>query len=103
MFSRVEEGAAEPVPGPTTTFLGKLARRHRVWVAAGLYEREGTRVYNTAVLVGRDGTLAGRYRKMSLPDEEIDELFRQWLYRRDDDHASPRFRPSRRFAHLRSL
>jgi predicted amidohydrolase len=66
------EGAAEPVPGPTTTFLGKLARRHRVWVAAGLYEREGRRVYNTAVLVGRDGTLAGRYRKMSLPDEEIE-------------------------------
>ena len=66
------EGAAEPVPGPTTTFLGKLARRHRVWVVAGLYEREGTRVYNTAVLVGRDGKLAGRYRKMSLPDEEIE-------------------------------
>ncbi len=66
------EGAAEPVPGPTTTFLGALARRHRVWVAAGLYERAGTRVYNTAVLVGRDGKLAGRYRKMSLPDEEIE-------------------------------
>jgi predicted amidohydrolase len=65
-------GAAEPVPGPTTTFLGKLARRHQVWVVAGVYEREGTRVYNTAVLVGRDGKLAGRYRKMSLPDEEIE-------------------------------
>jgi predicted amidohydrolase len=65
-------GAAEPVPGPTTTFFGELARRHQVWVVAGLYEREGTRVYNTAVLVGRDGKLAGRYRKMSLPDEEIE-------------------------------
>ncbi|HEX9187214.1 MAG TPA: carbon-nitrogen hydrolase family protein, partial [Vicinamibacteria bacterium] len=65
-------GVAEPVPGPTTAFLGGLARRHRVWIVAGLYERDGPRVYNTAVLVSRDGTLAGRYRKMSLPDEEIE-------------------------------
>ena len=64
--------AAEPVPGPTTAFLGDLARRLKVWIVAGLYERSGSRVYNTAVLVGRDGTLVGRYRKMSLPDEEIE-------------------------------
>jgi len=64
--------AAESVPGPTTRFLGVLAKRHQMWIAAGLYEREGPRVYNTAVLIGRDGTLAGRYRKMSLPDEEIE-------------------------------
>ena len=64
--------AAEPVPGPTTEFLGALAKRLRVWIVAGLYEREGARIYNTAVLIGRDGTLAGRYRKMSLPDEEIE-------------------------------
>jgi len=64
--------AAEPVPGPTTDFFGVLAERHRIWIAAGLYEREGRRVYNTAVLIGRDGALAGRYRKMSLPDEEIE-------------------------------
>jgi predicted amidohydrolase len=65
-------GAAEPVPGLTTAFLGDLARRLKVWIVAGLYERSGSRVYNTAVLVGRDGTLVGRYRKMSLPDEEIE-------------------------------
>jgi predicted amidohydrolase len=64
--------AAEPVPGPTTAFLGDLARRLRVWIVAGLYERSGARIYNTAVLVGRDGALVGRYRKMSLPDEEIE-------------------------------
>jgi predicted amidohydrolase len=64
--------AAETVPGPTTAFLGDLARRLRVWIVAGLYERSGARLYNTAVLVGRDGSLAGRYRKMSLPDEEIE-------------------------------
>jgi predicted amidohydrolase len=64
--------AAEPVPGPTTEFLGRIARGRGVWIAAGLYEREGRHVYNTAVLVARDGSLAGRYRKMSLPDEEIE-------------------------------
>lgn len=64
--------AAEAVPGPTTEFFGALARRLRVWIVAGLYERSGARLYNTAVLVGRDGKLVGRYRKMSLPDEEIE-------------------------------
>ncbi len=64
--------AAETVPGPSTAFLGDLAKRLRVWIVAGIYERDGARVYNTAVLVGRDGSLAGRYRKMSLPDEEIE-------------------------------
>jgi predicted amidohydrolase len=64
--------AAETVPGPTTGFLSALAKRLGVWVVAGLIEREGTRIYNTAVLIGRDGGLAGRYRKVSLPDEEIE-------------------------------
>ncbi len=63
---------AEPVPGPSTEFLGALAKRLRVWLVAGIYERTGARIYNTAVLIGRDGSLAGRYRKMSLPDEEIE-------------------------------
>jgi predicted amidohydrolase len=64
--------AAEAVPGPSTEFLGALAKRLRVWIVAGIYERTGARLYNTAVLVGRDGSLVGRYRKMSLPDEEIE-------------------------------
>jgi predicted amidohydrolase len=65
--------AAEAVPGPTTAFLGELAKRLRVWIVAGLYERSGSRIYNTAVLIGRAGALAGRYRKVSLPDEEIED------------------------------
>jgi predicted amidohydrolase len=64
--------AAEPVPGPSTEFLGALAKRLKVWLVAGIYEGTGNRIYNTAVLVGRDGSLAGRYRKMALPDEEIE-------------------------------
>ena len=63
---------AEPVPGPSTEFLGALAKRLRVWLVAGIFERSGARIYNTAVLIGRDGSLAGRYRKMALPDEEIE-------------------------------
>jgi predicted amidohydrolase len=63
---------AEAVPGPTTARLGDLARRHRSWVVAGLYEREGALVYNTAVLLDRAGRLAGRYRKVYLPREEME-------------------------------
>jgi predicted amidohydrolase len=60
------------VPGPSTAFLGDLARRLKIWIVAGIYEREGPHLHNTAVLVARDGSLAGRYRKTSLPDEEIE-------------------------------
>ena len=63
---------AEPVPGPTTAALGELARARHAWVVAGLYERSGSAVYNTAVLVGRDGALAGTYRKVYLPREEVE-------------------------------
>jgi predicted amidohydrolase len=64
--------AAEPIPGPSTRFLGELARNHRLYLVAGLYEREGKAIYNTSVLIGRDGTLAGKYRKVCLPREEIE-------------------------------
>lgn len=61
---------SEPIPGPSTARLGTLARQLHSYVVAGLYEREGTLVYNTAVLIGRDGKLAGKYRKTHLPREE---------------------------------
>ncbi len=63
---------AEPIPGPSTQFLGKLASKHRMYVVAGLYERAGTTIYNTSVLIDRDGRLTGKYRKVCLPREEID-------------------------------
>lgn len=62
---------AESVPGPTTAALGEAARRHGCYVVAGLYERVGAVVYNTSVLIGRDGRLVGSYRKTHLPNEEF--------------------------------
>jgi predicted amidohydrolase len=61
---------AEPIPGPSTERLGAAAKRNRIWVVAGLTERDGDRVYNTAVLLDREGRLAGKYRKVHLPREE---------------------------------
>ena len=61
---------AEPVPGPSTGQLGAAARRNKLWVVAGLTERQGDRLYNTAVLLNREGGLVGTYRKVHLPREE---------------------------------
>lgn len=63
---------AESIPGPTTVRLGELARRRSSYVAAGIYEREGPAIYNTAVLIDRAGNLAGKYRKVYLPREEVE-------------------------------
>jgi predicted amidohydrolase len=60
----------EPIPGPATERLSSLARETHSYVVAGIYEREGDLLYNTAVLVGRDGKLVGKYRKTHLPREE---------------------------------
>ncbi|MFC2124209.1 carbon-nitrogen hydrolase family protein [Bacteroidota bacterium] len=63
--------ASEPVPGPSTNFLGKLAAQHKMYIIAGILEKDGPVVYNVAVLINRNGELAGKYRKTSLPREEI--------------------------------
>jgi predicted amidohydrolase len=55
---------AEPVPGPMTEALGRKAREHGIYIIAGMAERDPTgTVYNSAVILGRDGELAGAYRK----------------------------------------
>ena len=61
---------AKPIPGPDTEVLGDAARRNKIWVVAGITELDGDVVYNTAVLLDRQGRLAGKYRKVHLPREE---------------------------------
>ena len=63
---------SETVPGPTTEKLGELARRKHSYIIGGIYEREAPAVYNTAVLIDREGRLVGKYRKVYLPREEIE-------------------------------
>ncbi len=61
---------AEPIPGPTTEQLAKLAAELKVVIVASLFERRGPGVYhNTAVVLEADGAIAGKYRKMHIPDD----------------------------------
>ncbi len=61
---------AETIPGPSTEWLSRLARTHEVVIVASLFEKCAPGLhYNTAVVVDKDGTLAGTYRKMHIPDD----------------------------------
>ena len=61
---------AEPVPGPSTDFYGKLAKDLNVVIVTSLFERRAPGLYhNTAVVIERDGSIAGKYRKMHIPDD----------------------------------
>lgn len=61
---------AEPIPGPSTEFFGTLARQFGVVIVASLFERRAAGLYhNTAVVIEKDGTIAGKYRKMHIPDD----------------------------------
>lgn len=63
---------AEPLDGPIVRRLADLARRKKAWLIAGVYERDGKGVYNTSVLLDRKGQLAGKYRKVYIPREEME-------------------------------
>jgi predicted amidohydrolase len=63
---------AEPIPGPSTDYFGSLAKKHDLYIVAGLVERSEHLIYNTAVLMGPDGKLVGKYRKTTLPRGEIE-------------------------------
>jgi predicted amidohydrolase len=63
---------AEPVPGPCTKYFGQLAKKHDLYIVAGLLERADHKVYNVAVLIGPDGDVVGKYRKVCLPRGEIE-------------------------------
>ena len=73
-FCQREDAAAfdlaEPIPGPTTSVLGPLARKLGVVLIASLFERRAAGLYhNTVAVLETDGSLAGMYRKMHIPDD----------------------------------
>ena len=63
---------AEPVPGPTTEAVARVAAKHGVAVVASIFERRAPGLYhNTAAVIDADGSLAGVYRKMHIPDDPL--------------------------------
>lgn len=73
-FCQVEDvdifDQAEPIPGPSTEYFGKVAKEHGVVLVLSLFERRAPGLYhNTAVVLERDGSIAGKYRKMHIPDD----------------------------------
>ncbi len=61
---------AEPIPGPSTEYYGALAKELGVVIVTSLFERRATGLYhNTAVVLEKDGSIAGKYRKMHIPDD----------------------------------
>ena len=73
-FCQVEDvnnfDLAESIPGPSTELYGELAKRYGVVIVTSLFERRAAGLYhNTAVVIERDGSIAGKYRKMHIPDD----------------------------------
>ncbi|PWT80346.1 MAG: acyltransferase [Acidobacteria bacterium] len=63
---------AETIPGPSTNELSKIARKNKVVIVASLFEKRAAGVYhNTAVILDADGKIAGKYRKMHIPDDPL--------------------------------
>ena len=63
---------AEPIPGPTTERLAEAARRHGVVMVGSFFERRAPGLYhNTALIFDADGRVAGKYRKMHIPDDPL--------------------------------
>ena len=80
---------AEPIPGPSSEALGKLAKKLGVVIVGSLFERRTAGVYhNTAVVIDADGTLLGKYRKMHIPD---DPLYYEKFYFTPGDLGFPNF------------
>jgi predicted amidohydrolase len=62
---------AEIIPGPTTEQMSERARRYGSWIVFSMVERDGADLFNTGVLIDRAGRIAGKYRKVQLPFEEV--------------------------------
>ena len=80
---------AEPIPGPTTERFAVVAREHRTTVFVPVFERRSAGLYhNTTAVIGPDGSLLGRYRKMHIPD---DPLYYEKFYFTPGDLGFPTF------------
>jgi N-carbamoylputrescine amidase len=90
---------AESIPGPTTDALGAVAKQRKVVIVASLFERRSAGIYhNTAVVIDADGSLAGTYRKMHIPD---DPLYYEKFYFTPGDLGFPSFQT--RYAKVSAL
>ena len=92
-FCRTEDAAlfdlAEPVPGPATDALAKVARENKVAIVASLFERRAPGIYhNTCAVIDADGSFLGKYRKMHIPD---DPLYYEKFYFTPGDLGFPNF------------
>jgi N-carbamoylputrescine amidase len=90
---------AESIPGPTTDALGAVAREHEIVIVASLFEKRSAGIYhNTAVVIDADGSVAGKYRKMHIPD---DPLYYEKFYFTPGDLGFPSFQT--RYARIGAL
>jgi len=90
---------AEAIPGPSTEVLGALARKKEIVIVASLFERRSAGIYhNTAVVIDADGSIAGTYRKMHIPD---DPLYYEKFYFTPGDLGFPSFQT--RYAKIAAL
>ncbi len=99
-FCKVEEAArfdlAEPIPGPTTDAMQRLARELAIVLIVPVFERQGPGVYrNSAAVIDADGSLLGVYRKMHIPD---DPLFLEKYYFAPGDGTADASLPAGRVA-----
>ena len=92
-FCRTEDAElfnlAEPIPGPATDALAKVAKEKKIAIVASLFERRAPGVYhNTCAVLDADGSLLGKYRKMHIPD---DPLYYEKFYFTPGDLGFPNF------------
>jgi predicted amidohydrolase len=67
------QAQAQPIPGPATALLSEKARQYKSYIVTTMLESDGGRTYNAAVLIDREGHLAGKYRKTHLPLAEVED------------------------------
>ena len=90
---------AETIPGPTTERLAELAREKAIVIVASIFEKRSAGIYhNSAVVIDADGSLAGKYRKMHIPD---DPLYYEKFYFAPGDLGFPSFQT--RYARVAAL